>query len=94
MTGILLIKKDGKQSKITKFDEFSMFDPFDFAEYVGFMEKEVVDQCTENGVNYEEIKAWYNGYDFSGVGAVYNPYSVIKYAYIVVFGQYVRVEEM
>lgn len=78
MTGILPIKKDGKQSAISEFDEFTMLDPFDFAEYVGFTEEEVVDRCAEKGMDYEEIKAWYNGYDFPGVGAVYNPYSVMN----------------
>lgn len=33
---------DGKQSAISVFDECSMPDSFDFAEYVGFIEKEVI----------------------------------------------------
>lgn len=78
MTGILPIKKDGKQSAISEFDEFTMLAPFNFAEYVGFTEEEVVDRCAEKGMDYEEIKAWYNGYDFPEVGAVYNPYSVMN----------------
>ncbi len=78
MTGILPIKKDGKQSAVSEFDEYSMLDSFDFAEYVGFTEKEVMDRCVEKGMDYEEIKAWYDGYEFPEVGAVYNPYSVMS----------------
>lgn len=78
MTGILPIKKDGKQSAISEFDEFTMLDPFDFAEYVGFTEKEVLDRCAQKGMDYEEIKTWYDGYDFPAVGAIYNPYSVMN----------------
>lgn len=78
MTGILPIKKDGKQSAISEFDEYSMLDPFDFAEYVGFTEREVMDRCVVKGMDYEEIKSWYDGYEFTGVEAVYNPYSVVS----------------
>ncbi len=78
MTGILPIKKDGKQLAVSEFDEYSMLDSFDFAEYVGFTEKEVMDRCVEKGMDYEEIKAWYDGYGFPEVGAVYNPYSVMS----------------
>ena len=41
MTGILPIIKDGSQSAISEFDEFSMLEPSDFAEFVGFTEDEV-----------------------------------------------------
>ena len=78
MTGILPIKKDGKQSAVSEFEEYSMLDPFEFAEYVGFTEKEVIYRCAEKGMDYEEIKTWYDGYEFPGVGAVYNPYSVMS----------------
>ena len=38
MTGILPIKKDGSQSAISDFKEFSMLNPGVFAEYIGFTE--------------------------------------------------------
>ena len=78
MTGILPIKKDGSQSAISEFDEFSMLDPGDFAGFVGFTEDEVKRLCTGSPVNFEDVKAWYDGYDMESVGAVYNPYSVMK----------------
>lgn len=41
MTGILPIKKDGSQSAISDFQEYSMIFPGEFAQYVGFTESEV-----------------------------------------------------
>ncbi|MBQ9438570.1 MAG: AAA family ATPase [Lachnospiraceae bacterium] len=78
MTGILPIKKDGSQSAISEFDESSMLDTLEFAEFVGFTENEVLERCRGGSVAFEEIKAWYDGYDLPDVGPVYNPYSVMK----------------
>lgn len=78
MTGILPIKKDGSQSAISEFDEYSMLDPLDFAEFVGFTEDEVRVRCAARNVSFDEVKAWYDGYDFASIGAVYNPYSVMS----------------
>ena len=41
MTGILPIKKYGKQSALNMFNEFSMTDPDNFAPFIGFTEREV-----------------------------------------------------
>ena len=78
MTGILPIKKDKKQSAISAFDEISMLDPADFAEFVGFTEEEVKTLCKGNLPAFEDVKAWYDGYDLPSVGSIYNPYSVMK----------------
>ena len=45
MTGILPIKKDGSQSAISDFQEYSMLKPRQFAKYVGFTEDEVKRLC-------------------------------------------------
>ena len=78
MTGILPIKKDGTQSAISEFDEISMLKPADFAEFVGFTEDEVSELCKGNAPEFEDMKAWYDGYDLPSVGSIYNPYSVMK----------------
>ena len=78
MTGILPIKKDGSQSAISEFDEFSMLEPADFAGFVGFTEEEVKGLCSGGKLEFGEIKEWYDGYDLVPVGSVYNPYSVMK----------------
>lgn len=78
MTGILPIKKDGTQSAISEFDEYSMIKPVFFGEYVGFTEEEVRCLCEKNGADFKMMKQWYDGYAFKNVGPVYNPNSVIK----------------
>ena len=78
MTGILPIKKDGSQSAISDFREYTMLFPWKFAPYVGFTEEEVRKLCTENDVSFENMKQWYDGYSFPEVGSVYNPNSVMK----------------
>ena len=77
MTGILPIKKDGSQSAISDFTEYSILDPGKFAEFTGFTENEVKGLCERHGMNFKDAKSWYDGYDFPEVGAIYNPYSVL-----------------
>ena len=78
MTGILPIKKDGSQSAISDFREYTMLFPWKFAPYVGFTEEEVRVLCEGNDVSFDEMKHWYDGYSFPEVGSVYNPNSVMK----------------
>lgn len=78
MTGILPIKKDGTQSAISDFHEFSMLHPGEFAKYTGFSETEVKKLCKRSKMNFDDMKAWYDGYELSGEHAVYNPYSVMN----------------
>ncbi len=77
MTGILPLKKDGSQSAISDFIEYPILDPDGFAEYTGFTEGEVRQLCEKYGMNFEDAGKWYDGYDFPGVGSIYNPYSVM-----------------
>lgn len=88
MTGILPIKKDGSQSAISDFLEYPIFDPGAFAEFTGFTEAEVRALCEGNGMSFGEARSWYDGYDFPGVGAVYNPYSVMMAMRKKKFGSY------
>lgn len=78
MTGILPIKKDGSQSAISDFEEFSMLRPGPFGEYVGFLEEEVMALCTKYDMDFLTLKHWYDGYTFRNVKSVYNPNSVMK----------------
>ena len=63
MTGILPIKKYGTHSALNMFMEYSMTDPLDMAEYFGFTEEEVKVLCDEYSMDFEEARAWYDGYD-------------------------------
>lgn len=77
MTGILPIKKDGSQSAISDFREYSVLNPGSFAEYVGFTEAEVKTICQQYDMDFDEAKKWYDGYSFDTVQSIYNPYSVM-----------------
>jgi len=77
MTGILPIKKDGSQSAISDFKEYTILNPGRFVEFTGFTERDVQALCEKYKMNFEQVRQWYDGYDFSGYGAIYNPYSVM-----------------
>ena len=79
MTGILPIKRYGTQSALNNFQEFSMANADMLAGYIGFTEPEVRNLCAKYDMDYEEMKAWYDGYSFStDYSAVFNPNSVIQ----------------
>ncbi len=78
MTGILPIKKDGTQSAISDFQEYTMLEPQGFAGYVGFNEDEVRNCCAEKEIDFEKMKKWYDGYTVGEIHSIYNPYSVIQ----------------
>ena len=78
MTGILPIKKDGTQSAISDFQEYSIINPGKFAQYTGFTENEVEMICQKNGQTFQQAKLWYDGYQVGKEVSVYNPYSVMQ----------------
>ncbi|MBO6207698.1 MAG: AAA family ATPase [Lachnospiraceae bacterium] len=78
MTGILPIKKDGSQSAISDFQEYSVLEPLQFAKYVGFTEEEVRNQCEKMHKSFESMKKWYDGYTVGDCHSIYNPYSVMQ----------------
>ena len=78
MTGILPIKKDGSQSAISDFKEFTMVKPRKFGPYVGFTEAEVQKLCNDYDSDFAMMKQWYDGYSFRDVESVYNPNSVME----------------
>lgn len=77
MTGILPIKKYGTHSALNMFDELSMVDPGEYAEFVGFTEEEVGNLCTKYDRDFQKMKYWYDGYLFEPDLHIYNPKSVI-----------------
>ena len=95
MTGILPIKKYGTHSALNMFTEYSMTDPGDLAEFFGFTEMEVKELCQKYGMDFEEAKAWYNGYGLvkhGGSGnqyfSMYSPKSVVESMLRHKFGPY------
>ena len=90
ITGILPIKKDGSESAISDFWEYSMLEPGEFQPYVGFTEDDVKKLCEEHHLSFEEAKRWYDGYSFDAVSSVYNPYSIMKAVVLKKFKSYWR----
>ena len=77
MTGILPIKKDGSESAVSDFREFTILQPGSFVRYTGFTETEVKFLCEQYHMSFEQAKQWYDGYDFKRCEPIYNPYSVM-----------------
>lgn len=75
ITGILPIKKIKDESSLNNFREYTMVDSYPITEYYGFTENEVKMLCKEYNMDFESIKAWYNGYLIDGMH-MYNPNSV------------------
>ena len=81
MTGILPIKKYGTHSALNMFSEFSMLAADELAPYVGFTEAEARGLCRAWGRDFDECRAWYDGYLVSGVNGshveAYSPRSMV-----------------
>lgn len=78
LTGILPIKKYGSHSALNMFDEFSMSNPGPLGHFVGFTDEEVLDLCQIHHMDFDEIKHWYDGYNFGDSTHIYNPRSVVS----------------
>ena len=88
LTGILPIVRDKIQSKLNLFMEYSMTDASQLAEYVGFTAEETKSLCEQYGMDYEECKRWYDGYDLNGVHEIFSPRSVVSAMTKRSFGSY------
>ena len=77
ITGILPVKRYNTQSALNNFDEYSMVVPRNMGEYIGFTENEVKELCKKFNRDFDEIKAWYDGYLMPNNVHLYNPRSVV-----------------
>ncbi|MCI7607209.1 MAG: ATP-binding protein [Spirochaetales bacterium] len=77
LTGIMPIIKEKTQSKLNNFTEYTMIDPDDMAPFMGFTEDEVKSLAYQSGMEFEELKRWYDGYNLEGL-EIYSPKSVIS----------------
>ena len=75
ITGILPIKKIKDESALNNFTEYTMIDSYPITQYYGFTEDEVKDLCEQYDMDFDSMKAWYNGYLIDGLH-MYNPNSV------------------
>ncbi len=77
LTGILPIVRDRVQSKLNNFEEYTILNSYNLAEFVGFTEKEVRPLCKKYKVDFAKCKKEYDGYSQNGY-EIYNPESVVK----------------
>ena len=77
ITGILPIKKIEDESALNNFREYTMLSSKQLTPYFGFTEDEVKALCRQYGMEFESVKAWYNGYLIDG-RHMYNPNSVYQ----------------
>ena len=75
ITGILPIKKIKDESALNNFREFTMLKSRPITQYYGFTEDEVKELCLHYDMDFESMRAWYNGYLLDGMH-MYNPNSV------------------
>lgn len=88
MTGILPIKKYGTQSALNDFREYSMTSPGPMGGFLGFNDEDVKALAKKYGMDFAELKRWYDGYEIDTFDwrinipeikktAIYNPNSVM-----------------
>ena len=77
ITGILPVVRDKVQSKLNVFREYTMAGASRLSEFVGFTAEEVQELCQENGLDFEECKRWYDGYNLNGI-EIYSPNSIVE----------------
>ncbi|MBQ1914127.1 MAG: AAA family ATPase [Selenomonadaceae bacterium] len=79
LTGVLRIAKESIFSSLNNLKVASVAGG-GLGEVMGFTHEEIRQMAADFGApeKYEELRAWYDGYNFSGK-AVYNPWSVISY---------------
>ncbi len=75
ITGILPIKKYGGESALNNFDEYTMTEPANMVDYIGFTQEEVKELCEEYDMDLNEIQKWYDGYTLKNKH-IYSPNSV------------------
>ena len=64
MTGILPIAKDGTESAISDFREYTILNPGRLIGFTGFNEDEVIELCKKHGMDFDKMREWYDGYHF------------------------------
>lgn len=88
LTGILPIKKYGTQSALNDFREYSMTSPGAMGGFLGFNDGDVKALAKKYGMDFAELKRWYDGYEMDTFDwkinipevkktAIYNPNSVM-----------------
>ena len=81
MTGILPIKRYKTESALNNFSEYSMVNPRQMAKFFGFTCDEVKALCEKHNMDFNEFRAWYDGYSIGNEKSMFNPNSVMQAIY-------------
>ena len=79
LTGILRVGKESIFSGLNNLSVYTILDT-KFNKFFGLLEHEVKEFMSEYKLKdkFDEVKKWYNGYNFGG-NIIYNPWSIVKY---------------
>ena len=79
LTGIIRVTQAGIFSDLNNIENYTILKK-SYSQYFGLLEAEVEEALKYYGIEYklDEVRAWYNGYNFAGT-EVYNPLSILKY---------------
>lgn len=78
MTGILPVKKYKTESALNNFIEYSMVTPRKMANFFGFTKEEVRVLAEKDGMDFDELVKWYDGYQIGSEPSMFNPNSVMQ----------------
>lgn len=78
LTGILPMIKYNTESALNNFREYSMVNPRNAPGCFGFTSEEVRLLCEKYDMDYDEMAAWYDGYQIGDEPSVFNPNSVMN----------------
>jgi len=82
ITGILRVSRESIFSGLNNIGVYTILDER-FSDCFGFTETEVAKILNDFEVttDYKEIKSWYDGYKFGDTTDIYNPWSILSYAF-------------
>lgn len=80
ITGVMRIAKESIFSDWNNFYVHGITSPY-FSDKFGFTEEEVLSMLKyfDFEDDFDEVKAWYNGYKFGKIDKIYNPWSIVNY---------------
>ncbi len=80
MTGITRVSKESVFSDLNNLEVVTTTSE-KYADCFGFTEKEVFEALSQFGLSdkKEDVKHWYDGFNFGNISDIYNPWSIINY---------------
>jgi hypothetical protein len=80
LTGVMRISHEGMLSGLNNLVTFDVFSDKTYASDYGFTEDEAKEICSITGLDFEEMRDWYNGIRVCGI-SIYNTFSIMSAAF-------------